>query len=102
MLALLLSALSSCDSDLHRAKRYYRQAQDVAAADPDSALILIDSVLNIMVFLDDDIRMNMSLIQAEALFTHPDGERRELSRRIKAKKKNWNAPPNISPKKATI
>lgn len=82
----LLFALSSCDSDLRRAKRYYRQAQEVAATDPDSALILIDSVLNIMVFLDDDIRMNMSLMQAEALFTHPDGERRELSQRIKAKK----------------
>lgn len=82
----LLFALSSCDSDLRRAKRYYHQAQDVAASDPDSALILIDSVLNIMVFLDDDIRMNMSLMQAEALFTHPDGERRELSQRIKAKK----------------
>lgn len=82
----LLFALSSCDSDLHRAKRYYQQAQDVAASDPDSALILIDSVLNIMVFLDDDIRMNMSLMHAEALFTHPDGERRELSQRIKAKK----------------
>ena len=47
---------------------------------------LIDSVLNIRVFLNDDIRMNMSLMQAEAVFTHPDGERRELSRRIKAKK----------------
>lgn len=82
----LLFALSSCDSDLRRAKRYYRQAQEVAASDPDSALILIDSVLNIKVFLDDDIRMNMSLMQAEALFTHPDGERRELSQRIKAKK----------------
>ena len=82
----LLFALSSCDSDLRRAKRYYRQAQEVATSDPDSALILIDSVLNIRVFLDDDIRMNMSLMQAEALFTHPDGERRELSQRIKAKK----------------
>ncbi len=82
----LLFALSSCDSDLRRAKRYYQQAKEVAASDPDSALILIDSVLNIMVFLDDDIRMNMSLMQAEALFTHPDGERRELSQRIKAKK----------------
>ena len=82
----LLFALSSCDSDLRRAKRYYRQAQEVADSDPDSALILIDSVLKIMVFLDDDIRMNMSLMQAEALFTHPDGERRELSQRIKAKK----------------
>ena len=82
----LLIALSSCDSDLRRAKRYYQQAKEVAASDPDSALILIDSVLNIMVFLDDDIRMDMSLMQAEALFTHPDGERRELSQRIKAKK----------------
>ena len=82
----LLFALSSCDSDLRRAKRYYQQAKEVAASDPDSALILIDSVLNIMVFLDDDIRMDMSLMQAEALFTHPDGERRELSQRIKAKK----------------
>lgn len=82
----LLFAFSSCDSDLRRAKRYYRQAQEVADSDPDSALILIDSVLNIRVFLNDDIRMNMSLMQAEALFTHPDGERRELSQRIKAKK----------------
>ena len=82
----LLFALSSCDSDLRRAKRYYHQAQEVAAADPDSALILIDSILNIKVFLNDDIRMNMSLIQAGALFIHPDGERRELSSRIKAKK----------------
>lgn len=82
----LLFALSSCDSDLRRAKRYYQQAKEIAVSDPDSALILIDSVLNIMVFLDDDIRMDMSLMQAEALFTHPDGERRELSQRIKAKK----------------
>lgn len=82
----LLFALSSCDSDLRRAKRYYHQAQEVAASDPDSALILIDSILNIKVFLNDDIRMNMSLMQAEALFTHPEGERRELSQRIKAKK----------------
>ena len=82
----LLFALSSCNSDLRRAKRYYHRAQEVAASDPDSALILIDSVLNIRVFLDDDIRMNMSLMQAEAIFTHPDGERRELSSRIKAKK----------------
>lgn len=82
----LLFAFSSCDSDLRRAKRYYHQAQEVAESDPDSALILIDSVLNIRVFLDDDIRMNMSLMQAEALFTHPDGERRELSHRIKEKK----------------
>ena len=82
----LLFALSSCDSDLRRAKRYYQQAKEVAPSDPDSALILIDSVLNIMVFIDDDIRMDMSLMQAEALFTHPDGERRELSQRIKAKK----------------
>lgn len=81
-----LFALTSCDSDLRRAKSYYHDAQKVAATDPDSALILIDSVLNIMVFLDDDIRMDMSLMQAEALFTHPDGERRELSKRIKAKK----------------
>lgn len=82
----LLFAFTSCDTDLRRAKRYYHQAQEVAESDPDSALILIDSVLNIRVFLDDDIRMNMSLMQAEALFTHPDGERRELSHRIKAKK----------------
>lgn len=82
----LLFAFTSCDSDLRRAKRYYRQAQEVAESDPDSALILIDSVLNIRVFLDDDIRMNMSLMQSKAIFTHPDGERRELSSRIKAKK----------------
>jgi hypothetical protein len=53
----LLFALSSCDSDLRRAKRYYQQAQNVAVSDLDSALILIDSVLNIMVFLDDDAAM---------------------------------------------
>lgn len=82
----LMIALSYCGSDKRRAKRYYRQAQEVAATDPDSALILIDSVLNILVFLDDDIRFNMSLMQAEAIFKHPDGERRELSRRIKAEK----------------
>ena len=86
ILIVSLFALSSCNNDLRRAKRYYRQAQDVAATDSDSALILIDSVLNTMVFLDDDIRMNMSLMQAEALFTHPDGERRELSSRVKAAK----------------
>lgn len=86
ILCVLFLGFASCDSDLRRAKHYFHQAQEVAESDPDSALILIDSVLNIMVFLDDDIRMNMSLMQAEALFTHPDGERRELSKRIKAKK----------------
>ena len=78
--------LSSCDTNLRKAKRYYRQAQDVALTDPDSALIIIDSILTIRVFLDDDIRMNMSLMQAEALYTHPDGERRKQSHRIKTKK----------------
>lgn len=81
-----LFVLSSCDSDLRRAKRYYHEAQDMITTDPDSTLILIDSILNITVFLDDDIRMNMSLMQAGAIFNHPDGERRELSGRIKAKK----------------
>ena len=78
--------LSSCDTNLRKAKRYYRQAQEVALTDPDSALIIIDSILTIRVFLDDDIRMNMSLMQAEALYTHPDGERRKQSHRIKTKK----------------
>ena len=32
----LLIALSSCDSDKRRAKRYYRQAPTVAARAPDS------------------------------------------------------------------
>ena len=86
ILIAFLVVLSSCNSDLRRAKRFYRQAQEVAATDPDSALILIDSVLNIKVFLDDDIRMNLAFLQAEALFNHPDGERRELSNRIKADK----------------
>lgn len=86
ILIAFLVALSSCNSDLRRAKRFYRQAQEVAATDPDSALILIDRVLNIKVFLDDDIRMNLAFLQAEALFNHPDGERRELSNRIKADK----------------
>lgn len=86
ILCVLFLGFASCDSDLRRAKHYFHQAQEVAESDPDSALILIDSVLNIRVFLNDDIRMNMSLMQAEALFTHPDGERRELSQRIKAKK----------------
>jgi len=86
VLLALFFALISCDSNLRRAKSYYHDAQKIVATDPDSTLILIDSILNIRVFLDDDILMNMSLMQAEALFTHPDGERRELSHRIKAKK----------------
>ncbi|MDY6436356.1 MAG: hypothetical protein SPK72_02165 [Bacteroidales bacterium] len=86
ILCVLFLGFASCDSDLRRAKHYFHQAQEVAESDPDSALILIDSVLNIRVFLNDDIRMNMALMQAEALFTHPDGERRELSKHIKANK----------------
>lgn len=86
ILCVLFLGFASCDSDLRRAKHYFHQAQEVAESDPDSALILIDSVLNIRVFLNDDIRMNMSLMQAEAVFTHPDGERRELSKHIKANK----------------
>ena len=86
ILCVLFLGFASCDSDLRRAKHYFHQAQEVAESDPDSALILIDSVLNIRVFLNDDIRMNMALMQAEAVFTHPDGERRELSKHIKANK----------------
>lgn len=86
ILCVLFLGFASCDSDLRRAKHYFHQAQEVAESDPDSALILIDSVLNIRVFLNDDMRMNMSLMQAEAVFTHPDGERRELSKHIKANK----------------
>lgn len=85
-ISLFLFLLSSCNTDLKKARRYYSQAQAVFATDQDSALILIDSILSINVFLADDIRMNMALMQAEAIFTHPDGERREPSNRIKAKK----------------
>ena len=82
----LLLALSSCNSDIRRAKRYCRMAQEVYAVDPDSTIILIDSVLRMEVYLDDAKRMNLALLQSEATFEHPDGERRQMSHRVDVSK----------------
>ena len=67
-------ALASCHSPQHEARQMVRRAERLFDTDPDSTVVLIDSVLRMPVYFNEKHRMDMALLQAEALFGNRDGQ----------------------------
>lgn len=67
-LLLLLLALAACDTTTREARRMVRRAEQLADTLPDSTARLIDSVLRMPASFSERERMDMALLQAEALF----------------------------------
>ena len=65
---VLLAALAACNSPQREARRMVRQAEQLFDTLPDSTASLIDSVLHMPVYFNERQRMDMALLQAEALF----------------------------------
>ena len=65
---VLLAALVACNSPQREARRMVRQAEQLFDTQPDSTASLIDSVLHMPVYFNERQRMDMALLQAEALF----------------------------------
>ena len=66
LLALLV--LAACTTPTHDARRMVHRAEMLADTLPDSTVRLIDSVLHMPVYFSERHRMDMALLQAEALF----------------------------------
>ena len=65
---LVLLILSACDSTTREARRMMKRAEQLANTLPDSTVRLIDSVLRMPASFSERERMDMALLQAEALF----------------------------------
>jgi tetratricopeptide (TPR) repeat protein len=65
---LVLLALAACDTTTRDARRMVKRAELLADTLPDSTVSLIDSVLRIPASFSERERMDMALLQAEALF----------------------------------
>ena len=65
---LVLLALAACDSTTREARRMVKYAELLADTLPDSTARLIDSVLRMPASFSERERMDMALLQAEALF----------------------------------
>ena len=65
---LVLLALAACDSATREARRMVERAEQLADTLPDSTVRLIDSVLRMPASFSERERMDMALLQAEALF----------------------------------
>ena len=65
---LLLLALTACDATTHEARRMVKRAERLADTLPDSTVRMIDSVLRMPASFSERERMDMALLQAEALF----------------------------------
>ena len=70
---LVLSALAACDTTTRDARRMVKRAELLADTLPDSTARLIDSVLRMPASFSERERMDMALLQAEALFGCRDG-----------------------------
>ena len=70
IIALLigLAFLSACDATTREARRMVKRAELLADTLPDSTVRLIDSVLRMPASFSERERMDMALLQAEALF----------------------------------
>ena len=71
IIILLLLSLTACQSPKREAKRLLSQAEQCFDTYPDSTAKLIDSVLHMPVYFSERQRMDMALLQAEALFGKP-------------------------------
>jgi tetratricopeptide (TPR) repeat protein len=65
---IVLVALSACDATTREARRMVKRAEQLADTLPDSAVRLIDSVLRVPASFSERERMDIALLQAEALF----------------------------------
>lgn len=65
---LVLLALAACDTTTREARRMVNRAELLADTLPDSTAHLIDSVLRMPASFSERERMDMALLQAEALF----------------------------------
>ena len=63
----LMLALSACHTPTSEARRMVRRAEQLADTLPDSTVRLIDSVLRMPASFKESERMDMALLQAEAL-----------------------------------
>ena len=70
---LVLLVLAACDTTTREARRMVKRAELLADTLPDSTARLIDSVLRIPASFSERERMDMALLQAEALFGCRDG-----------------------------
>ena len=67
-LVFLLAVLTACDATTREARRMVKRAERLADTLPDSTVRLIDSVLRMPASFSERERMDMALLQAEALF----------------------------------
>ena len=67
-LVFLLSVLTACDATTREARRMVKRAEQLADTLPDSTARLIDSVLRMPASFSERERMDMALLQADALF----------------------------------
>lgn len=67
-----LVALVACNTPTREARHMVARAKQLADIFPDSTIILIDSVLRMPVNFSERERMDMALLQAEALFGYRD------------------------------
>ncbi len=67
-LVFLLAVLTACDTTTHEARRMVKRAEQLADTLPDSTARLIDSVLRMPANFSERERMDIALLQAEALF----------------------------------
>ena len=65
---VLMLALAACDATTKEARRMVKRAERLADTLPDSTVRLVDSVLRMPVNFRERERMDMALLQAEALF----------------------------------
>ena len=68
VIAILLLLCVACHTPTHEARRMVKRAEQLADTLPDSTVRLIDSVLHMPVYFSERERMDMALLQAEALF----------------------------------
>ena len=68
-LVFFLAVLTACDTTTHKARRMVKRAERLADTLPDSTVRLIDSVLRMPASFSERERMDMALLQAEALFS---------------------------------
>ena len=68
----VLLAMASCQSPTRKARQMVKRAERLADTLPDSAAHLIDSVLRMPAHFTERERMEMALLQAEALFGNRD------------------------------
>ena len=71
---LVLLALAACDTTTREARRMIARAEQLVDTLPDSTVRLIDSVLRMPASLSERQRMDMALLQAEALFADRGNE----------------------------